>query len=403
MKKLIFFISFITLAIILIAQEIQHEAIAINIEVPVRVYKGDNFVDDLTINDFVVYEDGILQEVLAVYLIKKTAVQRKEEMPTPKEEVKPTFKPITSRSFYLLFEVVEYSPKLSESIDYFFRNVLMPSDDLVIVTPMNTYRLKSEALSKVSTEEAIHQIREILRKDAWSGNSEYRRLNNDLIRLVRAMSPSSSIYDELSPIGAIDDPLEKYEETMNRLESIRNVDQKRLLDFAEYLKEQPGQKYVFLFYQREFIPQITDENYMAAISRNNPYEQLKVTALMGYYFRNLGFDINRIKQAYADSSISINFLFFTKPAEHIPGVRMVEHSEDIFSVFKEMAQATGGITTSSANPEYLFQRASDAVDSYYLLYYSPKNYKADGKFKNIKVKVKGKNYRVTHRAGYIAD
>ena len=152
MTKLILLIVFITLALILIAQEIQHEAVAINIEVPVRVYKGDNFVDDLTINDFVVYEDGILQDVLAVYLIKKTDVQRKEEMPTPKEEVKQTFKPETSRSFYLLFEVVEYSPKLSEAIDYFFQNVLLPSDNLVIVTPMNTYRLKSEALSKVSTE-----------------------------------------------------------------------------------------------------------------------------------------------------------------------------------------------------------------------------------------------------------
>ncbi len=104
MKKLVFLIIFIALAIIPIAQEIQHETLAINIEVPVRVYKGDNFVDDLTINDFVVYEDGVLQEVLAVYLIKKTDVQRKEEMPTPKEEEKQTFKPDTSRSFYLFFE-----------------------------------------------------------------------------------------------------------------------------------------------------------------------------------------------------------------------------------------------------------------------------------------------------------
>jgi VWFA-related protein len=402
MKKLIFLIVFIAFAVLL-SQEIQHETIAINIEVPVRVYKGDNFVDDLTINDFVVYEDGILQDVLAVYLIKKTAVQRKEEMPTPKEEVKQTFKPITSRSFYLLFEVVEYSPKLSEAIDYFFQNVLLPSDNLTIVTPMNTYKLKSEALSKVSTEEAIHQIREILRKDAWKGNLEYRRLNNDLIRLVRAMNPPRSMFDELTPIGAIDNPLEKYEETMSRLESIRNVDQKRLFDFAEYLKEQPGQKYVILFYQREFIPQLTDTAYFSKINGGDVYTQLKVTALFGYYFRNLGIDLDRIKQAYADSSISINFLFFTKPAEHIPGIRMVEHSEDIFSVFREMAQATGGITTSSANPEYLFKRASDAVDSYYLLYYRPKSYRADGKFRNIKVKVKGKNYRVTHRAGYIAD
>ena len=82
---------------------------------------------------------------------------------------------------------------------------------------------------------------------------------------------------------------------------------------------------------------------------------------------------------------------------------MVEHSEDIFSIFSEMSQATGGITSSSSNPKYLFERASNAVESYYLLYYSPKNYQTDGKFKKINIKVKGKNYRITHRAGYIAD
>lgn len=68
MKKLIFLIAFMAFAIILIAQKIQHEAITINVEVPVRVYKGDNFVDDLTINDFVVFEDGVLQRIEAVYI-----------------------------------------------------------------------------------------------------------------------------------------------------------------------------------------------------------------------------------------------------------------------------------------------------------------------------------------------
>jgi len=197
--------------------------------------------------------------------------------------------------------------------------------------------------------------------------------------------------------------LGRYEEILIRLESIRNVDQKRLLDFANYLKDQPGQKYVFLFYQREFIPQLENIAYINLLDRLDVPAKMKLTTLMGYYFRDIEIDIDRIKQAYADSSMSINFLFFTKPAKYIYGVQMVEHSEDIFSVFREMAQATGGITTSSANPEYLFQRASDAVESYYLLYYSPQNYKADGKFKKITVKVKGGNFRVTHRAGYIAD
>ena len=104
MKKHTILLAIFVLGLALLAQEIQQEAISINIEVPVRVYKGNNFVDDLTITDFEVYEDGILQEIEAVYLINKRNIQSKEE--------KKTFTPQTSRSFYLVFEVVEYTPKL---------------------------------------------------------------------------------------------------------------------------------------------------------------------------------------------------------------------------------------------------------------------------------------------------
>jgi hypothetical protein len=45
----------------------------------------------------------------------------------------------------------------------------------------------------------------------------------------------------------------------------------------------------------------------------------------------------------------------------------------------------------------------NASENHYLLYYSPKEFIADGKFRRIEVKVKGKNYKVFHRAGYIAD
>jgi len=64
---------------------------------------------------------------------------------------------------------------------------------------------------------------------------------------------------------------------------------------------------------------------------------------------------------------------------------------------------TGGLKDTSANAAASFKRAVDFSESYYLLYYTPKDYKADGEFKKIKVKVKGQNYRITHRAGYIAD
>jgi len=82
---------------------------------------------------------------------------------------------------------------------------------------------------------------------------------------------------------------------------------------------------------------------------------------------------------------------------------MREQSEDIFSAFSEMAQATGGLINSSANAVYAFEQAVDASENYYLIYYSPRNYKTDGEFNSIKVVVKNSNYRISHRAGYIAN
>ena len=49
------------------------------------------------------------------------------------------------------------------------------------------------------------------------------------------------------------------------------------------------------------------------------------------------------------------------------------------------------------------ERAVEASENYYLLYYAPRRYAGDGKFKTIKVKVKGKGFRVVHRLGYFSN
>ena len=69
----------------------------------------------------------------------------------------------------------------------------------------------------------------------------------------------------------------------------------------------------------------------------------------------------------------------------------------------EMAKATRGSTESSSNPNFLFKQAVDASENYYLIYYASLNYKRDGKFRKIKVKVKNKKCRISHRAGYFAN
>ncbi|MFQ6108809.1 MAG: hypothetical protein ACE5L7_04570 [Candidatus Aminicenantales bacterium] len=365
-------------------QEIQEEAIAINVEVPVRVFKGSKFVDNLTIDDFRVYEDGILQKIVALYFIKKTIIERKE-IEEKEEEPRKEFAPETVRQFVLLFELIDYMPKLEEALDYFIHNVFAPGDSLMVVTPLKFYNFKHDAWRNLTKERIIEQLKTILRKDITMGQREYKNLVWDIIDLLQ--EPQNSV-DQFR--------MERVKILLERLVNLRDVGQKRLLEFADFLKKQEGQKHVFLFYQKEILP----------IPEGAAEELLTDLIMLG------SFDTNKVKQAYADSLITIHFLYLTKTKRHMLDgktmsplrIKMVaKHRDDIFSTFKDLAQTTGGFIESSANIASSFQKAAEASENYYLLYYAPKNYKADGKFKKIKVEIKNKNYRVLHRVGYFAD
>jgi hypothetical protein len=180
-----------------------------------------------------------------------------------------------------------------------------------------------------------------------------------------------------------------------------------MLDFANYLKEQDGQKYVFLFYQREYIPMIDPKVLTAASSSIQNVGGVDLNILLAdvanWYNRDMGTDVERVKRAFADASTAVHFLFITKPAPNMPGVYFQERSSDTFTPFAEMAKASGGFMSSSANPNFLMKEAVEASENYYLLYYAPREYAGDGRFKTIKVRIKGEGYKTIHRLGYFSN
>jgi hypothetical protein len=119
--------------------------------------------------------------------------------------------------------------------------------------------------------------------------------------------------------------------------------------------------------------------------------------------KDIPFNIDIVKQAYADASIAIHFLYLTGPAIRTDRIVMRGISDSTFSAFKEMSKATGGFVETSNNPEHLFREALNASKNYYLLYYTPKNYTSNGKFRSIEVRVPARNLRVIHRLGYLAE
>lgn len=386
-------------------QVIQHETKTINVEVPVRVYKGAEFVDHLNLEDFEVYDGGRRQKLEAVYLIKKAQIERREETQS--------FFPRTARHFTLMFEMIEYDARINEGLDFFVKNVLIPGDSLIIITPVRTYRMRAESSLETDREKILRRLIEILRRDILLGNAEYRDLLGDLKSLARVLASASGIVpatdltfeESVFPGLSFEENLEIYATILQRLESLRWVDQKRFLDFADYLKTLDGQKDVFLFYQREFIPKIEPKLLSQVMSLYTDRVDILLSILGYLEFSRRPSVINTdfIKKAYADSSTAVHFLFLSTPAENIPGIVMEERTEDIYEPFREMARATGGFSDSSANFAAIMRSAAAALENYYLLYYTPDDYRADGAFREIEVRVKSGGYRIAHRGGYIAD
>lgn len=418
--------------------QVSHDVKVTNIEVPVRVFKGNAFLDSLTKDDFEVWEDGVPQEVDAVYLVRKTSLARNEGGG-------PAL-PRTSRLFVLLFEMSEYQAEISAAMDYFFDNVIEAQDELILMTPMSTYNLKPGMFLKTSRAKVKEELLAKVRTGTTQGGSEYRSL-------IRELAAG------LSGDGFLDQKLLLYGETMRRLENLRHVDQKKLIEFARYLKNREIQKHVFFFYQKELVPKINTRQLALLIEANQdrPDVMFDLMEKFELYNRDVTFDVRAVQEAFSDSSIAVHFLYLTKtvlPSVEFGGSASVawrenedslaaaggtvistpparattivteneaaadltnqvgnprgslaltfeEQSEDIFSAFSEIARATGGLSDSSASAAESFQRAAAATENYYLLYYRPSKAKADKVFRKIDVRVKGGGVTVTHRQGYI--
>ena len=384
-----------SLAVIIFAQQIKEQAVVINIEVPVRVYKGNRFIDNLTIDDFEVYEEGKPQKIEAVYLVEERQVQ--------KEEGEKAFKPETKkRYFVLVFEMVTYSPKIGDAVDYFIKNVIMPGDMLYVSTPMRGYDFDTGFPADIPRQQISEGLRDTIRSDINKGSREYRSLI-DKLQDIRETDVAPEMKESMESA---------YAEVLEKLMGLSSMEEGKLIGFAENLKKREGQKHVFIFFQRRMVPTWGSFTSTHWLDTNLTYTD----RLFDFYNPRTYLNQEKVKAAFSDSSICCHFLYITErpdgtyawmtmnPAEK-GGDRIdwQDKTVDFFNAFKEIASTTGGITESSANVYSSLKKAAEASESYYLLYYAPKDYQADGKFKEIKVEVKGKKYKVMHRAGYIAE
>ena len=375
------------------------------VEVRVRVLSGGLFRDDIKLEDFSLLEDGRPQKVSSLSLVRGGGLARFEG-----DGAKA---PRLDRSYVLLFQAVDWDPKLVQAIDYLFESILQPGDAMTLVTPFKPYQLQKDALAKKSKKELKAGFEEVLRKDIARGGGEYRDLVNDLKRLTRAISGGRDTFDEdleTDPttesgggIG-LEMQIDRYRTTLMKLDSLRLVDEDKLVAFAGSLKALPGQKTVVFFYQREYRPEISSaamNRLMAQYQENFDILQ-NLMELFQFYKRENTFNADRVKKAFADAGLDFHFIFMERKSQRVFGANMREQSEDIFPGFVEVARATGGTAESAQNPAAAFRHAADASSDYYILTYDPDIPATAGGFRTIEVRVGRPGTGVSNRLGYFA-
>lgn len=385
MRELIVILSVLSAAALLPGQQ-QFDITVRNVSIPVRVFDGDRFVDDLTLDDFEILEDGKPQKGMALYLTRKAEIERMEGR---------DYMPYSGRFFYFIFQMYENHPRILDALDYFFSDIYVPEDQLVVMTPLKVYELNKELVANSPKDTVVEYIQKTIRGDTLKAAQQYNSLMKDLVRNAQGVAR-----------GDVTSSLPQYRQNLMKLEQVTAQDERRLVGFASQLKRLDGQKNVFYFCQSEYRPKLRPMTLSSLLEANqdvpNIYGELQ--ELFTFYTKESNLDVERITQIFADSSILFNFIYINRRPEGGSGnVQMEEQSEDVFEAFSKIAEATGGAVENSQNPAAALEKSAALSESYYLLYYSPENYRKDGEFKSITVKVKGREYKVYHRLGYVAD
>jgi len=250
------------------------------------------------------------------------------------------------------------------------------------------------------------ELNEIVRKDIGQGGMAYNSMLRDLKRFTRLISDvrGTSLDDTAGDVAdmGLAHQLQDYKNALVKMETLRQADEAKLIAFARLLKDADGQKYVIYIYQREFRPEISSQtaNNLMMANADNFQIQGDIQELFAYYNRPLVLNQKKLNEAFAAAGVDFNLLYILKQPERIMGITMREQSEDVFKTLSQVSAATGGLVTTTENPDSALKEMFQAADMSYMLYFTPSAESKNATFKKLLVRVKDKSYRIVTRAGY---
>ncbi len=347
-----------------------------------RVFCNGDLVDNLTKDDFILYENGKRRKIESVEIIRKTLG---EENITFNIKTHNSYEP---RYFVLTFDILDYGPYLEKGINYLFEKILRKSDKLMFMS--KNYFFTEDNLS--SKDKIKKKMLNILKRESILARMELNSVFSQIRSIKSAIKEYFASQRWRNPeffdpreIQMIKDKTLMFLRWYKKRYLIPDID--KFYYFAQYLNKIRMKKWVLNFYQIKKIPipkEIVD-------FWNKEGSKWAFDPLQSEFDIPHDFPSEEIKKLFYKVDTTFYTFLLTKDRETLDKDYVFKNVyTDLEKTLKEITFSTGGDVNLSNNIEESFRKFKRKKDIIYLINYPPSvnNPKIKIKMKNSKYKVK---------------
>jgi hypothetical protein len=392
---------------------LQETVRVVNVEVPVRVYYKGKPVDNLTKNDFKLFEGRKRQDIHGFILKRKKIKVQKLELNAEQVQTR------MGRYFVLVFRITHYNKYIKEGLDYIFETVLNESDQLLVFANDRTVFFKSLS-DKMDVKTKLDRILHDVSLEARKKMLMY------LVEIEKEVNKHKFEMTLRSGRGGYHVMISRY---LKKFLDIWKIYKKKYLipdinkyyNFARFLKTIDKEKWVINFYQFEVFPDIIiSSDSMRLIMQLIGQWQVSGNQELSSFSRILSrqiieiekelsvardFPSEEVAKIFHNVDTTFHSIFMkTTLGTLMQDMEYREVASELESSLRAITNRTGGKLVVSNKLDKALDRISEVEDVYYMLTYAPKDPDNVGK---IKVKLNNRKYKLVYspnlRTGFLSQ
>ncbi len=386
----------------------------VNVEIPVRVFYQGQAVDTLTVDDFLLFENDLVQKVNGFYLKKKKMAVQQVDITARQQQLS-----VMPRFFVLVFQVSNYNDSIKKGVELLFRDIIRDQDRVLVFVNEKSLFLDRGywQLDRIRLLEGLIKTQSLRARQQLQ--SYFLAVKQDLDHMkLKIVERSDQFGGEQY---AVIDFLNRYLQTWQEYKRRHLLpDMDRYYNFSNYLDRISDEKWVINFYQIEMFPKMKQASDIRkkiseliatlrlARSEDAVHSRM-ITELLDEIDRQLNVSDDFPSQEIAKLLTKVDATFHTlmmsvELESFSEDLEFKKVSADLENNLRDIATQTGGGLLASNDMGAALQRLSEKEDIYYVLTYRPTPDQQSPKIDiQLRDGVKQKDYRLFYDDQFRAD